>query len=195
MAKRAELKKTNLNKNYKAVFPELKPEPTRTYDYGEVKHKGMFTKTGMTQELKIKDIMDKDFDKLHEFVEIMKEMQKDMDEKMNVLINIQKDDKLPLQRGSKGQQDLGLVGSTDVDPQLRLKEMDGANRTPSPLGKKMMAPPKAEKDLPDSLHQCSSCCQETSTPGLEILFTLGIWSCLLMYLCLFPDEMEYVLPT
>ncbi|XP_019063899.1 testis-expressed protein 35 isoform X2 [Fukomys damarensis] len=213
MAKRAELKKTNLNKNYKAVFPELKPEPTRTYDYGEVKHKGMFTKTGMTQELKnelrevreelkekieeikqIKDIMDKDFDKLHEFVEIMKEMQKDMDEKMNVLINIQKDDKLPLQRGSKGQQDLGLVGSTDVDPQLRLKEMDGANRTPSPLGKKMMAPPKAEKDLPDSLHQCSSCC-ETSTPGLEILFTLGIWSCLLMYLCLFPDEMEYVLPT
>ncbi|XP_010628528.1 testis-expressed protein 35 isoform X7 [Fukomys damarensis] len=175
MAKRAELKKTNLNKNYKAVFPELKPEPTRTYDYGEVKHKGMFTKTGMTQELK--------------------EMQKDMDEKMNVLINIQKDDKLPLQRGSKGQQDLGLVGSTDVDPQLRLKEMDGANRTPSPLGKKMMAPPKAEKDLPDSLHQCSSCCQETSTPGLEILFTLGIWSCLLMYLCLFPDEMEYVLPT
>ncbi|ELK37153.1 hypothetical protein MDA_GLEAN10016483 [Myotis davidii] len=38
--------------------------------------------------------MDKDFDKLQEFVEIMKEMQKDMDEKMDVLINIQKNSKL-----------------------------------------------------------------------------------------------------
>ncbi|KFO30676.1 hypothetical protein H920_07916 [Fukomys damarensis] len=117
--------------------------------------------------------MDKDFDKLHEFVEIMKEMQKDMDEKMNVLINIQKDDKLPLQRGSKGQQDLGLVGSTDVDPQLRLKEMDGANRTPSPLGKKMMAPPKAEKDLPDSLHQCSSCCEKCILCALKTNYNQG----------------------
>ncbi|XP_013376536.1 PREDICTED: testis-expressed sequence 35 protein isoform X2 [Chinchilla lanigera] len=216
MAKRAELKKPNLNKNYKSVCPELKSEPTKvrsvfvampasrpethgevtwsqgsfsvpggqdlsqTYNCKEVKHKGLFTKTGMTQELKnelrevreelkekmeeikqIKDIMDKDFDKLHEFVEIMKEMQKDMDEKMDVLITIQKDSKLPLQRGSKEQQDLRLMGTADINPQLRLKKTEGANRganrAPLPPHKKMMELQKTKKDPLDSLHQCRSC--------------------------------------
>ncbi|XP_012930795.1 testis-expressed protein 35 isoform X2 [Heterocephalus glaber] len=206
MAKRAELKKTNLNKNYKAVCLELKPEPTRarsvfvgmpgarpeihgeTYDYKEVKHKGPFTKTGMTQELKnelrevreelkekmeeikqIKDIMDKDFDKLHEFVEIMKEMQKDMDEKMDILLNIQKDNKL----GSKEQQPLRLVGRADTDPQLQLKKMDRANRAPWPLHKKTMASPKAKKDSPDSLHQCSSCCEKRTLCALKTNYNQG----------------------
>ncbi|KAM6166239.1 testis-expressed protein 35 [Erethizon dorsatum] len=226
MAKKAELKKTNLNKNYKAVCPELKPEPTKvrsvfvampaarpeihgevtwsqgpfsvpggqdlsqTYNYKEVKCKGPFTKTGMTQELKnelrevreelkekmeeikqIKDIMDKDFDKLHEFVEIMKEMQKDMDEKMDVLINIQKDNKLPLRRGSKEQQDLRLLGLADIDPQPRLKKIDGANRAPFPLQKKMMEPQKAKKDPLDSLHQCRSCCVD---PNKKYLIPVGV---------------------
>ncbi|XP_023559387.1 testis-expressed protein 35 isoform X7 [Octodon degus] len=179
MAKRAELKKTNLNKNYKAVCPQLKSETTKTYNCKEVKQKGLFTKTGMTQELKnelrevreelkekmeeikqIKDIMDKDFDKLHEFVEIMKEMQKDMDEKMDVLINIQKDNKLPLRRGSKEQQDLRLIGTADTDLQLRPKKMDRADRAPSPLHKKVMEPQKPKKDPLDSLHQCRSCCEK-----------------------------------
>ncbi|MXQ87647.1 hypothetical protein E5288_WYG017794 [Bos mutus] len=112
-AKRVEPKKTSLSKNYKAVCLELKPEPIKTYDYKGAKQEGPFTKPGGTKELKnelrevreelkekmeeikqIKDVMDKDFDKLQEFVEIMKEMQKDMDEKMDVLINIQKNSKL-----------------------------------------------------------------------------------------------------
>uniref|UniRef100_A0A8C0ZLF5 Testis-expressed sequence 35 protein n=1 Tax=Castor canadensis TaxID=51338 RepID=A0A8C0ZLF5_CASCN len=190
-AKRAEVKKTNLNKNYKAVCLNLKPEVVQTYDYKGVKHEGLFTKTGMTQELKnelrevreelkekmeeikqIKDIMDKDFDKLHEFVEIMKEMQKDMDEKMDVLINIQKNNKLPLGRGPKEQQELGLIGKMDGDPQLRLKKMGGADGTPLALHK-MMAPEKPKKYLLDSLQQCRNCCEKCLLCALKTNYNQG----------------------
>ncbi|XP_035136073.1 testis-expressed protein 35 isoform X8 [Callithrix jacchus] len=213
-AKRAELKKTNLSKNYKAVCLELKQETTKTLDYKAVKQEGPFTKAGVTRDLKnelrevreelkekmeeikqIKDIMDKDFDKLHEFVEIMKEMQKDMDEKMDILIITQKNHKL---RGPKEQQDLRLMGKTHGDPQLRLQKMDGAggaNRAPFALHKKTMAPQKAKQDSLDPLHQCRTCCREILTPGLGTLFTLGLWSCLLIYLFLRPADIEYVLPT
>ncbi|XP_063095738.1 testis-expressed protein 35 isoform X2 [Cavia porcellus] len=227
MAKRADLKKTILHKNYKAVCPKLKPETTKvrsvfvamptdrpeirgemtwsqgsfsvpggqdlsqTYNFKEVQHKGPFAKTGMTQELKnelrevreelkekmeeikqIKDIMDKDFDKLHEFVEIMKEMQKDMDEKMDVLINIQKDNKLPLQRGSRDHHDHRLMGMTDIDPQLRLKRVDRANRTSLPLHK-MMEPQKPKKDPMDSVHQCRSCCEKCMLCALKTNYNQG----------------------
>nr|XP_045372568.1 testis-expressed protein 35 isoform X8 [Camelus bactrianus] len=66
---------------------------SQTYDYKGVKQEGPFTKPGGTKELKnelkevreelkekmeeikqIKDVMDKDFDKLQEFVEIMKSL-------------------------------------------------------------------------------------------------------------------------
>ncbi|XP_051712988.2 testis-expressed protein 35 isoform X1 [Oryctolagus cuniculus] len=185
---------------------------SQRYDYKGVKQEGPFAKTGVTRELKnelrevreelkekmeeikqIKDIMDKDFDKLHEFVEIMKEMQKDMDEKMDILINIQKNNKLPLRRGLKEQQDPGLVGKSDADPQLRLKKPEGADGTSLALHK-TTAPQKPKKDLLTSLHQCRSCCK-TSTPGLGTFFTLGIWSCLLIYLYLSLSETEQVLPT
>ncbi|CAK7311107.1 Testis-expressed protein 35 [Vulpes lagopus] len=145
-----------------------------TYDYKGAKQDGPFTKPGGTHELRnelrevreelkekmdeikqIKGVMDKDFDKLQEFVEIMKEMQKDMDEKMDVLINIQKNSKL---RGPKEQQELRLIGKTDTDPQLRLKKMDGADGTPLSLHKKIMALQKTKKDPLDSLHQCRTCC-------------------------------------
>ncbi|XP_012634374.1 testis-expressed protein 35 isoform X1 [Microcebus murinus] len=214
-AKRAELKKTNLSKNYKAVCLELKPEPTKlrsffeampaarpeirgeatwsqgsfavsggqdlsqTYDYKGVKKQGLFTKIGVTQELKneirevreelqekmeeikqIKDIMDKDFDKLHEFVEIMKEMQKDMDEKMDVLVNIQKNSKLPLRRGAKEQQELGLMGKPDTDPQLRPRRMDAAGGAPFALHRKMSAPQKPHTDPPDARQQLGTCCEK-----------------------------------
>ncbi|XP_043340828.1 testis-expressed protein 35 isoform X1 [Cervus elaphus] len=174
-AKRAELKKTSLSKNYKAVCLELKPEPIKTYDYKGAKQEGPFTKPGGTKELKdelrevreelkekmeeikqIKDVMDKDFDKLQEFVEIMKEMQKDMDEKMDVLINIQKNSKFPFRRGLKMQQELRLIGKTDADPQLQLRKMDGVGRAPLSLQKKMVAL-QQPKDPMDSLHQCDSC--------------------------------------
>ncbi|XP_006142356.1 testis-expressed protein 35 isoform X7 [Tupaia chinensis] len=177
-ANRAEMKKTNLSKNYKAVCLELKPEPTKTYDYKGIKERP-FTKTLVTQELKnelrevreelkekmeeikqIKDIMDKDFDKLHEFVEIMKEMQKDMDEKMDVLINVQKNKKLPLRKGPKEQPELGLLGKADTDPRLRLKKMDRAEGTSLARHKNTMAPQKPQKDAVDSLHQCGSCCEK-----------------------------------
>ncbi|XP_008262034.4 testis-expressed protein 35 isoform X2 [Oryctolagus cuniculus] len=150
---------------------------SQRYDYKGVKQEGPFAKTGVTRELKnelrevreelkekmeeikqIKDIMDKDFDKLHEFVEIMKEMQKDMDEKMDILINIQKNNKLPLRRGLKEQQDPGLVGKSDADPQLRLKKPEGADGTSLALHK-TTAPQKPKKDLLTSLHQCRSCCE------------------------------------
>ncbi|XP_008570039.1 PREDICTED: testis-expressed sequence 35 protein [Galeopterus variegatus] len=185
-AKRAELRKTNpvkekrcrTTKNYKTVCLELKPEPTKTYDYKGAKPGEPFVKAGVTQELKnelrevreelkekmeeikqIKDIMDKDFDKLHEFVEIMKEMQKDMDEKMDVLINIQ-NNKLPRRRGSKEQLELRLMGKTDTDLQLRPKKMDGAAGVPLARHKKTLAPPKTKKDPLDSLHQCNTCCEK-----------------------------------
>ncbi|XP_020724502.1 testis-expressed protein 35 isoform X6 [Odocoileus virginianus] len=162
------------SKNYKAVCLELKPEPIKTYDYKGAKQEGPFTKPGGTKELKdelrevreelkekmeeikqIKDVMDKDFDKLQEFVEIMKEMQKDMDEKMDVLINIQKNSKFPFRRGLKMQQELRLIGKTDTDSQLRLRKMDGAGRAPLSLQKKMAL--QQPKDPVDSLHQCDSC--------------------------------------
>ncbi|ELW70856.1 hypothetical protein TREES_T100015791 [Tupaia chinensis] len=121
----------------------------------------------------IKDIMDKDFDKLHEFVEIMKEMQKDMDEKMDVLINVQKNKKLPLRKGPKEQPELGLLGKADTDPRLRLKKMDRAEGTSLARHKNTMAPQKPQKDAVDSLHQCGSCCR-TGTPLLTPGLPLGL---------------------
>ncbi|XP_039737336.1 testis-expressed protein 35 isoform X2 [Pteropus medius] len=201
------------NKNYKAVCLEFKPEPIKTYDYKRVKPEGPFTKPGGTRGLKnelrevreelkekmeeikqIKDVMDKDFDKLQEFVEIMKEMQKDMDEKMDVLINIHKNSKLPLRRGTKEHQELRLTGKTGTDPQLRFKEMEGADGASLSLHKKILAPQKPKKDPLDSLHQCGTR-YETATPGLGTLITLGIWSFILMYLCFSPYVTEDVLPT
>ncbi|XP_036058988.1 testis-expressed protein 35 isoform X2 [Onychomys torridus] len=174
-AKRAEQKKTNPKKNYRAVCLELKPELTQIYDYKGFKQEEPVIKKGMTQELKnelremreelkekmeeikqIKDIMDKDFDKLHEFVEIMKEMQKDMDEKMDVLINTQKNNKPPLQKQPKEHQELGQIGKTDKDSQLRLKkieEPDGALLTSD----KTMVSQKTKDNPLDSLHSCQSC--------------------------------------
>ncbi|KAM7234889.1 hypothetical protein CapIbe_013709 [Capra ibex] len=171
------------SKNYKAVCLELKPEPIKTYDYKGAKQEGPFTKPGGTKQLKnelrevreelkekmeeikqIKDVMDKDFDKLQEFVEIMKEMQKDMDEKMDVLINIQKNSKVPFRRGLKMQQELRLIGKTDTDLQLQPRKMDGAGGAPLSLHKKMAAL-QQPKDPVDSLHQCDSCFEEKDGPG------------------------------
>ncbi|XP_011836843.1 PREDICTED: testis-expressed sequence 35 protein isoform X1 [Mandrillus leucophaeus] len=193
-AKRAELKKTHLSKNYKAVCLELKPEPTKTFDYKAVKQEGRFTKAGVTQDLKnelrevreelkekmeeikqIKDLMDKDFDKLHEFVEIMKEMQKDMDEKMDILINTQKNYKLPLRRAPKEQQELRLMGKTHREPQLRPKKMDGAggaNGAPCALHKKRMAPQKNQGSL-DPLHECGPCCEKCLLCALKNNYNKG----------------------
>ncbi|XP_077619260.1 testis-expressed protein 35 isoform X6 [Crocuta crocuta] len=208
-AKRVELKKSSLNKDYRAVCLELKPQLTKvrsfceampaarpetrgevtwsqgsfavpgsrdlsqSYDYKGLKQEGLVAKPGGTQELRnelrevreelkekmdeikqIKGVMDKDFDKLQEFVEIMKEMQKDMDEKMDVLINIQKGSKL-----------------------------------------RMMALQKPKKYPLDSLQQCGACCQKASVPCLGTLFILGIWSCFLMYLCFKSYVGEDVFPT
>ncbi|KAI4563287.1 hypothetical protein MJT46_010896 [Ovis ammon polii x Ovis aries] len=72
-AKRAELKKTSLSKNYKAVCLELKPEPIKN-ELREVREE---LKEKMEEIKQIKDVMDKDFDKLQEFVEIMKERTED----------------------------------------------------------------------------------------------------------------------
>ncbi|XP_012584433.1 PREDICTED: testis-expressed sequence 35 protein [Condylura cristata] len=178
-AKRTELKKTHLNKNYKTVCLDLKPEPTKTHEYKRVKEEGPSNKSGGTHELKnelrevreelkekmeeikqIKDVMDKDFDKLQEFVDIMKEMQKDMDDKMNVLIDIQKNNKLPLRRGPKEQPGLKLIRKTDTDPQLQLKKMNGAGGALLGLHKKQLTPQKAKKGPLDSLHQCGTCCEK-----------------------------------
>uniref|UniRef100_A0A2I3T0Z1 Testis expressed 35 n=1 Tax=Pan troglodytes TaxID=9598 RepID=A0A2I3T0Z1_PANTR len=230
-AKRAELKKTHLSKNYKAVCLELKPEPTKvrspfeamqaarpeihgevtrsqgsfadpsgqdlsqTFDYKAVKQEGRFTKAGVTQDLKnelrevreeleekmeeikqIKDLMDKDFDKLHEFVEIMKEMQKDMDEKMDILINTQKNYKLPLRTAPKEQQELRLTGKTHREPQLRPKKMDGAggvNGAPCALHKKTMAPQKTKQGSLDPLHHCGTCCEKCLLCALKNNYNQG----------------------
>ncbi|XP_037362299.1 testis-expressed protein 35 isoform X2 [Talpa occidentalis] len=152
---------------------------SQTYEYKRVKEEGPFAKAGGTHELKnelrevreelkekmeeikqIKDVMDKDFDKLQEFVDIMKEMQKDMDDKMNVLINIQKNNKPPLRRGTREQPELKLIKKTDTDPQLQLKKMDGGDGALSGLHKKMLTLQKAKKDPLESLHQCGTCCEK-----------------------------------
>ncbi|XP_034369359.1 testis-expressed protein 35 isoform X5 [Arvicanthis niloticus] len=175
-AKKAELKKTNLKKNYKAVCMELKPELTQIYDFKEFKPEGLFIKKGMTQELKnelrevreeltekmeeikqIKDIMDQDFNKLHEFVEIMKEMQQDMDAKMDVLINIQKNSKLPSQNQPKEQQKIEQIGKMDKGSQVMIMEKpDGV-----PLADdEMVVPPKTTTNPLEPLHSCQSCCEK-----------------------------------
>ncbi|XP_028613569.1 testis-expressed protein 35 isoform X2 [Grammomys surdaster] len=175
-AKKAELKKTNLKKNYKAVWMELKPELTQIYDFKGSKQEGLFIKKGMTRELKnelrevreeltekmeeikqIKDLMDQDFDKLHEFVEIMKEMQQDMDARMDVLINIQKNNKLPSPNKPKEQQKMEQIGKMDKGSQVTImEEPDGV-----PLaGDKMVVPPKTTTNLLEPLHSCQSCCEK-----------------------------------
>ncbi|XP_014383813.1 PREDICTED: testis-expressed sequence 35 protein isoform X1 [Myotis brandtii] len=207
-------KRERQSKNYKAICLELKPEPIKTCEYKRIKPEGPFTKTGGTRELKndlrevreelkekmeeikqIKCVMDKDFDKLQEFVEIMKEMQKDMDEKMDVLINIQKNSKLPLRRGPKEHQELRQIGKPDTDSQHRLKKLEGVEGASLSIHKKNMALQKLKKDPLDSLHQRGTCYQETSTPGLGTLLILGIWSCILMYLCFNLYMTEDMLPT
>ncbi|XP_023583836.1 testis-expressed protein 35 [Trichechus manatus latirostris] len=199
------------NKNCKTVCLELKAEPTKTYDYKGVKQEGPSTKTGGTRELKnelrevreelkekmeeikqIKDIMDKDFDKLKEFVEIMKDMQKDMDKKMEVLINIQKSNKLPLRKGPKEQQELRLMEKTDSDPPFRLNRMDRVDRAQSAHLRKITAPQKVKQDALDSIH-CRTC--ETSMPGPGTFLTLDIWSCLLIQLYFNPSATSDILPT
>ncbi|XP_007935876.1 testis-expressed protein 35 [Orycteropus afer afer] len=159
-AKRAELKKTNLNKNCKTVCLELKAEPTKAYDYKGVKQEGPSTKTGGTHDLKnelrkvreelkekmeeikqIKDVMDKDFDKLKEIVEIMKDLQKDMDEKMDILINIQKNNKLTLRKGPKNWQELKLMENTASHSPFRLNKMCGADGAQTSVcHRKIMSP-------------------------------------------------------
>nr|XP_030731223.1 testis-expressed protein 35 isoform X3 [Globicephala melas] len=176
------------NKNYKAVCLELKPELIRvrslfeaipaarpetheeTYDYKGAKQEGPFTKPGGTKELKIKDVMDQEFEKLQEFVEIIKEMQKDVDEEMDVLINIQKNSK---RRGPKEQQELRLIGKMDTDPQIRRKKMDGADGVPLALHKKMTALQQPKKDPMDSLHQCDTCCVMKPSLPLPQCYTPG----------------------
>nr|XP_042114313.1 testis-expressed protein 35 isoform X8 [Peromyscus maniculatus bairdii] len=172
-AKRAEQKKTNPKKNSRAVCLELKPELTQIYDYKGFKHEEPVIKKGMTQELK--------------------EMQKDMDEKMDVLINTQKNNKPPLQKQPKEQQVVGQIGKMDKDSQPKLKKLEEPNGASLTSDKTMVS--QKTKDSPlDSLHTCQSCC-EAFTPRLGALFTFIIWSCFLIYLYFNPDEMEYVLPT
>ncbi|XP_073071847.1 testis-expressed protein 35 isoform X9 [Manis javanica] len=177
-AKRAELKRTSLSKNSQDIFWELKPEPTKTYDYKGIKQKGPFAKPGGMQELKnklrelreelkekmeeikqIKGVMDKDFDKLQEFLEMMKEMQKDMDEKMEVLINIQKNNKLPHRKGPKEQQKLRLI--------------DGAGAASFSLQKKIMALQKRKKGPPESLHYGGACCEKCLSCALKNNYNQG----------------------
>ncbi|KAM5144837.1 testis-expressed protein 35 [Callospermophilus lateralis] len=165
-------------------------DPSQMCDYKGVKHQGPFNKSGITHELKselrevreelkekmeeikqIKDVMDKDFDKLHEFVEIMKEMQKDMDEKMEVLINIQKNNKLPLRRGWMEHEE--LMGKSEADPRLRLKKTDAAGGAALSLHKNTVVSPKPKKELPDSLPQCRSCCEKCLLCALKTNYNQG----------------------
>lgn len=78
----------------------------------------------------------------------------------------------PLQRGSRDHHDHRLMGMTDIDPQLRLKRVDRANRTSLPLHK-MMEPQKPKKDPMDSVHQCRSCC--VSEACLSPALVLELW--------------------
>ncbi|XP_021023637.1 testis-expressed protein 35 isoform X3 [Mus caroli] len=173
-AKNAELKKTNLKKNCKAVCME--PKLTQIYDFKGFKQEGLLIRKGMTRELKnelrevreqltekmeeikqIKDIMDKDFDKLYEFVEIMKEMQQDMDEKMDVLINNQKNNKLPFQNQAKEQQKFWQLGKMDKGSQAMItEEPDGVLLARD----KNVVPPKPTRNPLESLHPCQSCCEK-----------------------------------
>ncbi|XP_017454480.1 testis-expressed protein 35 isoform X12 [Rattus norvegicus] len=166
-------RKTNLKKSYKAVCMELKPELTQIYDVKGLKQEGLCIRKGMTQELKnglrevreeltekieeikqIKNLMDKDFDKLHEFVEIMKEMQQDMDEKMDVLINIQQNNKLPFQNQPKEQQKFRKRGKMGKNSQVIIME---ESDEVSLASEKMVVLPKTTNNPMDPLHACEKC--------------------------------------
>ncbi|CAK7296445.1 Testis-expressed protein 35 [Vulpes lagopus] len=144
--------------------------------------------------------MDKDFDKLQEFVEIMKEMQKDMDEKMDVLINIQ-NSKLPLRRGPKEQQELRLRKNRHRPPAPA--QENGWSRWNTTLSSQEDHGPTKDKEGPSGFpssmrdllqkmfvecpkEQLQSGQQKTSMPRLATLFILGLWSCFLIYLCFKP---------
>uniref|UniRef100_A0A8C9ATX5 Testis expressed 35 n=1 Tax=Phocoena sinus TaxID=42100 RepID=A0A8C9ATX5_PHOSS len=174
------------NKNYKAVCLELKPELIRTYDYKGAKQEGPFTKPGGTKELKneLREVREELKEKMEEIKQpfmmmilalnsLLKEMQKDVDEKMDVLINIQKNSQLPLRRGPKEQQELRLIGKMDTDPQIRQKKMDGADGVPLALHKKMTALQQPKKDPMDSLHQCDTCCVMKPSLPLPQCYTPG----------------------
>ncbi|XP_008767916.1 testis-expressed protein 35 isoform X3 [Rattus norvegicus] len=160
-------------KSYKAVCMELKPELTQIYDVKGLKQEGLCIRKGMTQELKnglrevreeltekieeikqIKNLMDKDFDKLHEFVEIMKEMQQDMDEKMDVLINIQQNNKLPFQNQPKEQQKFRKRGKMGKNSQVIIME---ESDEVSLASEKMVVLPKTTNNPMDPLHACEKC--------------------------------------
>ncbi|KAB0376897.1 hypothetical protein FD755_011341, partial [Muntiacus reevesi] len=143
-----------------------------TYDYwGRGRGGGINWETGaqrrlfwareqLAHSMEVKQILASDspgdFDQAPKDSACASEMQKDMDEKMDVLINIQKNSKFPFRRGLKMQQDLRLIGKTDTDLQLPLRKMDGAGRAPLSLQKKMVAL-QQPKDPMDSLHRCDSC--------------------------------------
>ncbi|XP_063128776.1 testis-expressed protein 35 isoform X13 [Rattus norvegicus] len=155
-------RKTNLKKSYKAVCMELKPELTQIYDVKGLKQEGLCIRKGMTQELKIKNLMDKDFDKLHEFVEIMKEMQQDMDEKMDVLINIQQNNKLPFQNQPKEQQKFRKRGKMGKNSQVIIME---ESDEVSLASEKMVVLPKTTNNPMDPLHACVSDSLPTLSTG------------------------------
>ncbi|EDM09473.1 rCG46551 [Rattus norvegicus] len=111
--------------------------------------------TEKIEEIKqIKNLMDKDFDKLHEFVEIMKEMQQDMDEKMDVLINIQQNNKLPFQNQPKEQQKFRKRGKMGKNSQVIIME---ESDEVSLASEKMVVLPKTTNNPMDPLHACEKC--------------------------------------
>nr|KAF6316675.1 testis expressed 35 [Pipistrellus kuhlii] len=94
------------------------------------------------------------------------EMQKDMDEKMDVLINIQKNSKLPLRRGPKEHQELGQIGKPDIESQHLFKKLEGAEGASLCSHKKNMALQKLRKDPLDSL-QCGTCYEKCMLCALK----------------------------
>ncbi|XP_021023654.1 testis-expressed protein 35 isoform X5 [Mus caroli] len=188
-AKNAELKKTNLKKNCKAVCME--PKLTQIYDFKGFKQEGLLIRKGMTRELKneLREVREQLTEKMEE---IKQEMQQDMDEKMDVLINNQKNNKLPFQNQAKEQQKFWQLGKMDKGSQAMItEEPDGVLLARD----KNVVPPKPTRNPLESLHPCQSCCQETFTPCLGAFFTLVVWSCFLIYLYFNFAEVEHVLPT
>ncbi|XP_026942015.1 testis-expressed protein 35 isoform X5 [Sagmatias obliquidens] len=170
------------------AIPSARPEThEETYDYKGAKQEGPCTKPGGTKELKnelrevreelkekmkeikqIKDVMDQEFEKLQEFVEIIKEMQKDVDEEMDVLINIQKNSK----RKRKVAQEGPLRTKSDPDLGLSLsRALDCMGHSQSSCSTPQPTLPVVEAMLQSFLPLHSP----STPPGLQLPFSAPCW--------------------
>ncbi|XP_078010673.1 testis-expressed protein 35 [Phascolarctos cinereus] len=118
--------------------------------------------------------MDKDFDKIQELIDIMKDMQKAMDETMEVLIQLQTYKKLKKHHQHTMRKDLleRFSGRTYYEKCLSCSQKNCSNISLTP-----------------------SYSRKVATLSVGTVLIIGIWCCLLIYIYLNPNAIKDTLPT